>query len=325
VPREETGATAAAARTLSILVGEARLLWFIARVGVYLTDRVDELESEPALKRRVATGILERGVCRWGDRARVCSCACACVRGVGCASSAKADVAVLADRPWCELLLNGVEACAASACVLSKTGMPKPGDSTSCPVSTSPKSCLPLGADARLGEVTFLGVDNDVDEMCWSMLLLLPFVLRAFRGDAGAGCGRSRGFRLLNLCGPYEASLLGRAADAVDEMDAFARLAESCAPVPARLGVLDLERTAGEDVVELAPGDCSNRSASARTLAETWGEERVAAGGDAGPEADLGVALGVVRAPFVMGCRCRPAGMSMPRCGEGGVVCSVVV
>lgn len=63
MPREETGATAAA-RTLSILVGEARLLWFIARVGVYLTDRVDELESEPALKRRVATGILERGVCR---------------------------------------------------------------------------------------------------------------------------------------------------------------------------------------------------------------------------------------------------------------------
>jgi hypothetical protein len=264
VPREETGAPAAAARTLSILVGEARLLWFIARVGVYLTDRVDELESEPALKRRVATGILERGVCRWGDRAVVCSCACACVRGVGCASSAKADVAVLADRPWCELL-NEAEGCAASACVLSKTGIPNPGDNTSCPVSTSPNSCLPLGADARFGDVTFLGVE--VDDMCWSMLLLLPFVLRAFRGDAGAGWGRSRGFRLLNLCGPYEASLLGRAADAVDEMDAFVRLAESCAP--ALLGVLDLERTAVEDVVELAPGDCSNRSARALTLLET--------------------------------------------------------
>jgi hypothetical protein len=321
VPREETGATAAAARTLSILVGEARLLWFIARVGVYLTDRVDELESEPALKRRVATGILERGVCRWGDRAVVCSCACACGRVVGCASSAMADVAVLADRPWCELL-NEVEGCAVSPCGFSKTGIPKPGDNASCPVSTSPNSCLPLGADARFGEVTFLGVD--VDETCWSMLLLLPFVLRALRVAAGAGCGRSRGFRLLNLCGPYEASLLGRAADAVDEMDAFVRLvAESCAP--ARLGVLDLERTAGEEAVELPPGDCSNRSARARTLLETWGEERVAAGGDAGPEADLGVALGVVRAPFVMGCRGRAAGMSMPRCGEGGAVCSVVV
>jgi hypothetical protein len=162
------------------------------------------------------------------------------------------------------------------------------------------------------------------------MLLLLPFVRRAFRGDAGAGCGLSRGFRLLNLCGPYEASLLGRAADAVDEMDAFVRLAASCA-APARLGVRDLERTAGEVVVELAPGDCSNRSARALTLLETWGEERVAAGGDAGPEAeaeaeaDLGVALGVGRAPFVMGCRCRAGGMSMPRCGEGGAVCSVVV
>jgi hypothetical protein len=157
------------------------------------------------------------------------------------------------------------------------------------------------------------------------MLLLLPFVRRALRGDAGAGCGLSRGLRLLNLCGPYEASLLGRAADAVDEIEACARLATSDAP--ARLGVLDLERTADVVVVvELPPGDCSNRSARARTLLETWAEEReAAAGGDAGPEADLGVALEDERAPFVMGCRGRAAGMSRPRCGEGGAGCSVVV
>jgi hypothetical protein len=156
VPRE-TGATAAAASTLSIRVGEARLLWFIARVGVYLTDRVEELESEPALKRRVATGILERGVCRWGDRAVFCSCACG--RVAYCMSSAKAEVAAVAERPWCGLL-NEAEGCAASPCGFSTTGIPKPGESTSCPVSTSPNSCLPLGADARFGEATFLGVDE---------------------------------------------------------------------------------------------------------------------------------------------------------------------
>lgn len=318
MPRE-TGATAAAASTLSIRVGEARLLWFMARVGVYLTERVDELESEPALKRRVATGILERGVCRWGDRAGVCSCACA--RAACCMSSAKAEVAALAERPWCGLV-KAAAGGAASPCVLSRTGIPKPGESTSCPVSTSPNSCRPLGADARFGEATFLGVD----ETWWSMLLRLPFVRRALRGDAGAGWGLSRGLRLLNLCGPYEASLLGRAADAVDEIEACARRATSCVPAPARLGVLERERTAGDVAVELLVGDCSKRSARALTLLETWGEERVAAGGDAGFEADLTAALEVERAPFVMGCRCRAAGMSRPRCGEGGAAaCSVVV
>lgn len=58
----------AEASTLSIRVGEALLLWLITRVGVYFTDRVEELESEPMLRRRVAMGILERGVCRVGDR-----------------------------------------------------------------------------------------------------------------------------------------------------------------------------------------------------------------------------------------------------------------
>lgn len=64
----------------------------------------------------------------------------------------------------------------------------------------------------------------------WSRLLLLPVVRRVagvFRGDAGAGCGLSLGFRLLNLYEPYAASLFGRAADAVEETDAFERLAGS--------------------------------------------------------------------------------------------------
>lgn len=43
-------------------VGEARLLWFEARVGVYLTERVEELVvSDVALRRRVRTGIFEAG------------------------------------------------------------------------------------------------------------------------------------------------------------------------------------------------------------------------------------------------------------------------
>lgn len=33
----------------------------MTRVGVYLTERVEELESEVMLERRVATGILECG------------------------------------------------------------------------------------------------------------------------------------------------------------------------------------------------------------------------------------------------------------------------
>ena len=48
-------------------MGEVLLLWLIARVGVYFTERVEELESDPMLRRRVAMGILERGVWRGGD------------------------------------------------------------------------------------------------------------------------------------------------------------------------------------------------------------------------------------------------------------------
>ena len=122
--------------------------------------------------------------------------------------------------------------------------------------------------------------------------------------------------RLLNLCGPYEASLLGRAAEAVDETEAFARRWTSCAaPL---LGSRDLERTAAEDVGEVPPGERSNRSARARTLFDVGGGERVAPEDDAGPEADLGVAFGVDREPFVTGWRGRVAGISRPCCGEAG-------
>lgn len=53
---------------LCIRVGEFRLLWFLVRVGVYLTDRVEELDSDPMLRRRVGTGILDGGDrCREDD------------------------------------------------------------------------------------------------------------------------------------------------------------------------------------------------------------------------------------------------------------------
>jgi hypothetical protein len=188
--------------------------------------------------------------------------------------------------------------------------MPNPGANASWPLTTSPNNCLPLDADILLGEATLFCVGD----MWWSMLLLLPFVRREFRGEAGAGCGLSRDFRLLNLCGPYEASLLGRAADAVEDMDVLARLAGSWAPT--RAGSLDWERDGGEVAGEVPLGDRSNLSASALTLLETCAGERVAVAvaeaDDAGPEADLGVAFGVVWAPLAMGCRWRVGGMSMP-------------
>jgi hypothetical protein len=77
-----------------------------------------------------------------------------------------------------------------------------------------------------VGDTTFFRVGD----VRWSRLFLLPVVRRdagAVCGDAGAGCGRSLGFRLLNLYDPYTASLLGRAADAVEETEAFERFAGS--------------------------------------------------------------------------------------------------
>lgn len=127
---------AAAASTLSILVGDVLLLWLIARVGVYFTERVEELESDPMLIRRVATGIRERGVCRAGDRDVVWSWDC-----VRCESCSDTAVGPLADRPWREVWWD-VEGNGASPSVSSTVGIPKPGDDTSWPVSTSPNSCL---------------------------------------------------------------------------------------------------------------------------------------------------------------------------------------
>jgi hypothetical protein len=144
-----------------------------------------------------------------------------------------------------------------------------------------------------------------VGDVWWSRLLLLPVVRRVagvLRGEAGAGCGRSRGFRLLNLYVPYVASLFGRAAEAVEETDALDRLAASYVPV--RLdGPLDRERTAGAVPEGLLPGDRSNRSARALTLFVTWGEERVGVADEAGPDTDLDVGLagGGRTAPFAVG------------------------
>jgi hypothetical protein len=163
-----------------------------------------------------------------------------------------------------------------------------------------------------------------VGDVRWSRLLLLPVVRRAagvFRGDAGAGCGRSRGFRLLNLYVPYTASLFGRAADAVEETEAFERLAGSLAP--ARVGPLDLERTAGAVVATPPPGDRSKRSARAFTLFDTCGEERVVVADEAGPETERGVVLGgLLTAPLAVGWRWRVAAMSV---GAGAISCWAVV
>lgn len=151
------------------------------------------------------------------------------------------------------------------------------------------------------------------------MLLLLPFVRRAVRGAAGAGCGRSRGFRLLNLYDPYEASLFGRAADAVDETEGFERLAGSF--TPGRVGSRDLERTAGRAGAGPPPGERSNLSARALTLLGTWGDERVDEADGAGPEADLGVALGGERAPFVVVWRWRVVAAMSGAWFGGGPTC----
>lgn len=62
----------------------------------------------------------------------------------------------------------------------------------------------------------------------------------------------------------------------------------------------------------LLPGDCSNLSASAFTLFDTCGEERVGVTDEAGPDTDLGVDLGGGRtAPFAVGWRWRVVAMSI--------------
>lgn len=176
-------------------------------MGVYFTELlVDELESDVPLSRRARTGILDAG----DGRPAKCSAVCR----VGCVrddAPANIDVAPLPKRWWWgELYVvagrrdgvsnsRTVSTPGFSSSVPSNTGMPNPGDVTSCPLTTSPKNgCLPPDAGLFDGDVTFLRVGD----VCWSRLLLLPVVRRvegAFRGEAGAGCGRSLGFRLLNL------------------------------------------------------------------------------------------------------------------------------
>ena len=118
--------------------------------------------------------------------------------------------------------------------------------------------------------------------------------------------------------------MFGRAADAVEDTDALDCLA-GLKP-PTRLGPLDLERTAGAAVlgaVPPLPGDRSNRSARAFTLFETWGEARLGAVDEAGPDTDRGVDLGGGRAaPFATGWRWRVAAISA---GGGAISCWVVV
>lgn len=151
------------------------------------------------------------------------------------------------------------------------------------------------------------------------MLAFMPFVRRVFRGVAGAGWGLSLGFRLLNLWGPYEASLLGRAADAVDETEALARRWASYEI--ALEGSRDLERSVDEAVGEVASGERSKRSASAFTLFDWFGGERVV-------EAEAGEAVAeavVFLAALALECRGRAVGMSRLCCGEAGAWSSVEV
>lgn len=105
----------------------------------------------------------------------------------------------------------------------SKLGMPKPGVTASCSPITSPKKGWRPFSLSRVGEVTFFREGN----LCGSELDLTPFVSglrilvdRALAGDEGAGCGRSRGFRLLNLYEPYVSSLEGGAGAGDELVDA---------------------------------------------------------------------------------------------------------
>lgn len=189
------------------MVGDARLLRVEARVGVYRTEwLVEELVSDVALRRRVATGILEVGDGRRGDRIVTGSAGCA-----RDPSRANVDVAPPPALSRCgELKVEAgkrappspsasmmVSTPGASSSAPSSAGIPKPGDATSCPRTTSPKKgCRLPEAGLPAGDATF----RRVGDVCWSRLLLLPAVRRvALRGVAGAGCGLSLGFRLLNL------------------------------------------------------------------------------------------------------------------------------
>jgi hypothetical protein len=107
-------------------------------------------------------------------------------------------------------------------------------------------------------------------------------------GEAGAGCGLSRGFRLLNLCGPYEASLAGRAG----EDEAVAGFEDV-----GRAG-----RTRAEEGDDSADDGWLNfwaRLLTVGRLTGSCGVARVAEVAVAGPEAERKAGLGLGRtAPF---------------------------
>jgi hypothetical protein len=121
----------------------------------------------------------------------------------------------------------------ASSATESKVGIPNPGVVASCPPTTSPKKgCREgVGGCACLrGLVTgFLREEDAVSSALDAVLFLVPVALRAVAGDTGAGCGLSLGFRLLNLCGPYDVSFGTRAGGDVvwvsdtDRLDGAAR------------------------------------------------------------------------------------------------------
>lgn len=170
---------------------------------MYLTDRLDELVvSEVALRRRARTGILDAGDGRTGIREDW---------------PANADMAPLPERWWWEPCGAADERAPpagapksastprASSSVPSKVGMPKPGDVTSWPLTTSPKNgCRPVDAGRLADRVVGVTSFFRVGDVWWSRLLRLPVVrlAAAFRGVEGAGWGRSLGFRLLNLYDP---------------------------------------------------------------------------------------------------------------------------
>ena len=116
----------------------------------------------------------------------------------------------------------------------------------------------------------------------------------------GVGCGRSRGLRLLNLYDPYAASLVGRAAEAGEDVGAAGRLTGSCDPT--RVGSFDRERMT--EGITSPPGDRSNLSASTLTLFDTCGGEREATE-DAGPDTERGPVLGGDRTVFKFTVFCR--------------------
>lgn len=87
----------------------------------------------------------------------------------------------------------------------SRVGMPKPGVAALWSPTTSPKKGLRLCSFSRVGEATLIlatGFPGSAVDLVPLTRDVLVLAVRALAGDGGAGCGRSRGFRLLNLYEP---------------------------------------------------------------------------------------------------------------------------